>query len=237
MRCAGIFLVAVSADRCEEIAELRRLVQQLSKKGVLILDETGIKLREVPRTTLVLPGNTQYVVASSTDKYALRYDMIACVHFNGAFTPMIISPQMRQEAGASGVTLEMFLTYINTTLANEVGELTTRDRSMIYDKSPVHSDKKVLAAFESNNVPLKRLFRIPTAAAKRVSPLDNTLFHAWKDAVRACAPLALDNVEQAMIDSWRALSVTSIQHCYHHCGFMRGQDPYSDCPNPAEHQH
>lgn len=138
---------------------------------------------------------------------------------------------------ADGITLEMFLTYINTTLANDLGQLPTRARYMIYDKSPVHSDKKVLAAFQSNRVPLKGVFKSPTAAAKRVSPLDNTLFHAWKEAVRGHAPLTTENIEQAMIDSWRALNVTSIQHCYQHCGFMRGQDPYSDCPNPAEHQH
>ena len=233
----GNLLDTVSADMCEQIANLRRQVQQLSKKDVLVLDETAIKLSEAPRCTLVLPGNKQYVVIESTSKYAPRYDMIACIHFNGALTPMIVSPQMRKQAKSHGITLEMLIRYITDTLADEVGHLPIRHRSLIYDKAPIHSDKKVMAAFQTSGVPLEHLVKLPTASSKRASPLDNSLFHEWKDRVRDHVPLTLENIEQVMIDTWRETKIESIRNYYHNCGFMRGQDPHFDCPDPTEHEH
>jgi hypothetical protein len=40
-----------------------------------------------------------------------------------------------------------------------------------------------------------------------------------------------------MADSWNRLKPKLLHAHFRHCGLMRGQDPYFDCPDPAEHQH
>src|SRR3569833_2495196 len=71
-------LCTVSADLCDDIAQMRRKIQRLSKKRVLFLDETAVRLSEAPASTLVLPGEKKYIIVEDTSSYAKRFDMIAC---------------------------------------------------------------------------------------------------------------------------------------------------------------
>lgn len=203
----------------------------------MVLDETSVRLSEAPRSTIVLPGNTQYVVSSSTDHFAKRYDMIACIHFNGVFTPKVISPEMRAEAGARGITSAMLIEYITEELASEVVGLGLRAPSMLLDKASIHAEQRIRDAFQSKRVRLAQVLSTPTASAKRISPLDNALFHEWKERIRLHCPLTQENIEQVMIDCWKETTAASIHHYYHHCGLMRDQDPYFDCHAPEEHEH
>lgn len=163
--------------------------------------------------------------------------MIACIDFNGVFTPFIISPEMRKAVKAKGVTSVMLVQYIHDKLASEVGQLPIRNRVLVYDKANIHSDSKVMEAFQSKHVPLNRVFKLPTASAKRASPLDNNLFNEWKLRIRKSAPVTKENIKQLMIDCWRQTSIESIHKYYHNCVLMRGSDAYFDCPNPVDHQH
>jgi hypothetical protein len=79
---------------------------------------------------------------------------------------------------------------------------------------------------------------MPTQAAKRMSPLDNALFHIWKERVRTHAPLTSDdNVVQVMTDEWNKLPKRRIQSQYRKCRLMRYQNVYDDCPAPSVHRH
>jgi hypothetical protein len=75
---------------------------------------------------------------------------------------------------------------------------------------------------------------MPPNAAKRMSPLDNSLFHDWKEICRNHCPATTKNIEQVMNDSWANLNPAP--H-FRHCGLKRGQDPYFDCPDPVGHAH
>jgi hypothetical protein len=74
-------------------------------------------------------------------------------------------------------------------------------------------------------------------AAKRLSPLDNALFHDWKEAIRKRGPLTLRNIEQVMADEWNNITAKKINAHYNYCGLIGHRDPYFDCPDPASHQH
>ena len=78
---------------------------------------------------------------------------------------------------------------------------------------------------------------MPTQSPKRLSPLDNALFHIFKQEVRKHAPLTDDNIVQILSDAWNNISSKYIQSQHRKCGLMRGADPYFDCPNPAVHAH
>jgi hypothetical protein len=180
---------SVSASSCESIAEVRRKLQQVSKKCVLVLDETQMRVNEAATSTLVLPGNSQFVMASATDAYAARFDMIACIHYHGVFSPVIFSPTARQERGVDGINSAMLIEYIAETLAPEVAALGLKNPVLMLDRASIHSEKRITKAFSECGVQLKEVIKIPTQSAKRLSPLDNSLFHDWKEKVRKSCPL------------------------------------------------
>jgi MoaA/NifB/PqqE/SkfB family radical SAM enzyme len=56
---------------------------------------------------------------------------------------------------------------------------------LVLDKSNIHNVSKIEQAFRNLGcTELTEILIIPTQAAKRVSPLDNTFFHEWKERVR-----------------------------------------------------
>lgn len=227
----------VSADHCEQVAEVRRDIQQFPKQGLLILDETAVKLGMYPRTTITLEGNTPYVTTSHTGHYGPRYDMISCIHFNGVFEPMIIAPEMRSEAGGAGITTYALCSYLSNSVAPAAAQLGVSRLGLVLDKASIHSTQRVIDAFAQGGVHLEKVWKLPTASSNRASPLDNTLFHEWKERIRNHRGLSENNVVELMLDSWQQTSVQSIHHYYHLCGLLRRNDPLYDCPAPAEHQH
>ena len=227
----------VSSSLCDEIATLRRRLQRISKSRVLFLDETAVRLSEAPTSTIVLPGEKQYVVATDTSSYAKRFDMIACVNGDKTFAPVIYTPKERSEAGVKGVNTEMLVDYILSTLGQETWALDDPPLVLVVDRARIHNEERVMEAFRERGGHVQQLLKMPPSAAKRLSPLDNSLFHDWKEAIRKHGPLTLANIQQVMSDEWNNVSQANIQSHYRHCGLMRFTDPYTDCPRRAVHQH
>jgi hypothetical protein len=191
----------------------------------------------VPTHTLVLPHQPAYVLATDTTAYAKRFDMIACVHFDGLFTPLIVSPADRTAAKVKGLTADILVQYIRDTLGPEVAALPQRSYVLMLDRASIHSAARITQAFQECGVELERLVYLPTQAAKRASPLDNTVFSGFKQQVRERCPITLENAAQSMIDSWSSIQPDFIRAQYHNCKLMRYDDVYEDCPCPEEHRH
>ena len=49
--------------------------------------------------------------------------------------------------------------------------------------------------------------------------------------------LTKSNIRARMSDAWNGITKAEIQAQYRHCGLMRHQDVYFDCPDPAAHRH
>lgn len=105
------------------------------------------------------------------------------------------------------------------------------------DNTRIHNSDKNTEAFASYGVSIERLIYNPTLAAKRLSPLNNALFHDWKQRICSRCPLSLAELPGIMIDEWEGIDKELIQAHYRHCGFVRGCDPYFDCPKPHVHKH
>ena len=236
---ARFFLVfSVSAKACLDIARIRRVIISQSKSRILFLDETHLRIGAARRTTLVAPGESQVIVVDDTATYAPRYDMIACVSGDRVFPPMIFSPEDKEEWGQSGVSKEMVLYYIEHLLAQAAGSLDLFPLSLIVDKSTSHHPQEMLQVFHDNGCQdMQTIWLMPTNSAKRMSPLDNTLVHQWKEAIRKRGPMTKKNIVQVMADEWNKISANTLRTHYRHCGLLHGIDPYFDCPNPSAHQH
>jgi hypothetical protein len=232
-----VLFLQVSASLCEEIAQMRRKLQRISKDRVLFLDETAVRLSEAPTSTLVLRGRQPYVLATDTSSYAKRFDMIACVNGEKAFAPCIYSPKERSDAGVKGINMEMLCDYILSTLGQETWALDRAPLTLVVDRARIHNEERMMEAFNERGGHVMQLLKMPSTAAKRLSPLDNALFHDWKEAIRRRGPMTLRNIEQVMSDEWNNISSEKIAAHYKHCCLTGYTNVYTDCPDPASHRH
>jgi len=209
-----------------------------SKSRVLFLDETQLRLNAVRHRTLLAPGEQKYVVVEDTTAYAARYDMIACISGEGVLPPKIFSPEDRERLGVKGITKDMVNQYIDELLAQAVGALDQFPITLVVDRSTAHNTGEMLQAFHDVGCQdVQTVYSMPTNSAKRLSPLDNTLFHQWKEACRKRGKISKRNIEQVMSDCWNQITKKQIMACYKHCGLICPRDSYQDCPDPLSHQH
>lgn len=132
----------------------------------------------------------------------------------------------------------MLVEYIRNILAQAAGALDTYPLILVVDRATIHNEQKMIEEFHDWGCQeLVEVLKMPAAAAKRLSPLDNALFNVWRQRVLASGPLSIGNIKQRMSDAWNSLSAPDIQSQYRHCGLMRRADVYFDCPNPAVHKH
>lgn len=227
---------AVSAGLCDQIAELRRKIQRIRPNRVLFLDETALRLNAAPTRTLVLPHQQPYVIATETSTYAARYDMIASCVGDRVILPKIFTPKERAGAGVRGINSAMLHQFIDDVLAQAVEGLNRYPIILVLDRASIHLDTEaILQAFrDRSSESIKEILFMPPNAAKRMSPLDNALFHEWKDQCRTHCPATKKNIQRIMSDAWNKMK--PFPH-YKHCGLTRGTDPYFDCPDPTHHQH
>jgi hypothetical protein len=224
----------VSADACEQIAKVRRKLQRIGTNHILFLDETHKREGDVEQYTIVLPGEHPYIQTPSTSSYATRYDMIACCSGTTALPPIIYSPNER----GKGVNKNMLLEYVRNLLAQAAGALDVYPLLLVVDQANIHKGGGMFQEFHDWGCQeLTDIILMPPASAKRLSPLDNSLFNVWRQRVLADGPLTKSNIKQRMSDAWNSITKEDIQAQYRNCGLMRHQDVYFDCPYPAAHRH
>lgn len=223
---------------CEEIATIRRKLQKIDKGRVLFLDETAVRISEAPTHTLVAPRQQPFVITEETSSYAARFDMIACCTGKETLVSKIYTPKERGSEGARGVNQDMLLKFIDDILAQAVEGLNRYPLILVLDRSTIHTPHKILQAFhDRSSFSITEVLLMPTASAKRLSPLDNALFHDWKEAIRKQCPLTKKKIEQVMADEWNNITSTQLHAHYKHCALFDNQDEYVDCPDPDAHAH
>jgi hypothetical protein len=163
--------------------------------------------------------------------------MIACINGEQVFAPCIYTPKDRADAGVKGINTEMLIDYILSTLGQETWALDRAPLTLVIDRARIHNIEAMMDAFRERGGHVTDIKLMPTKGAKRMSPLDNALFHDWKQAVRQRGPLTLHNMEQVMADEWNKITSTQIKTHYHHCGLIGYTDVYRDCPLPHQHKH
>jgi hypothetical protein len=217
---------------------MRRELMRHCKSTILFLDEAHLRLNAVRKRTLVAPGEERYVVAEQTSTYAARYDMIACISGERTFPPMTITPEDRKRMEVRGVNKQIVNDYIHDVLAQAVGALDLFPITLVVDGSNAHNIDEIMQTFHDNRCQdLQTIYVMPTNGAKRMSPLDNSLFHDWKERCRKRGPIKKKNIVQIMSDAWNRIDESRIKAYYRHCGLIHGKDVYFDCPDPSAHRH
>ncbi len=236
---ANFFLFfLVSMKLCDDIAKLRRKLQRISKRKILFLDETHLRLNEAPRTTLMVPGETEYVIVEDNTTYSKRFDMIACCSGTQVFPPIIFAPDERKLIGTKGINKKMLHKYVQDILTQAVGVTDEYPVYLVFDKASIHNEQELLDTFHLNGAQnVTQVLKMPTQAAKRISPLDNSMFHQWKERCRNREKITMKNIKQIMADEWNKFTKEQIYSYYQHCGLVGYNDPYADCPASTVHTH
>ena len=219
---------------CEQIAKVRRKLQRIGVGHILFLDETLKREGDVDSYSIFLPGQPPLIESSSTSRYAARYDMIACCSGKAVLPPVIYAPKERQR----GIDTAMLLSHIRDLLAQAAGALDEYPLLLMLDRASIHHEDKILQEFHDWGCQeLTEVIKMPPAAAKRLSPLDNSLFNLWRQRVLDGPPLTKATIQQRMSDAWNTITAEELRAQYRHCGLLRHQDVYFDCPDPASHKH
>jgi hypothetical protein len=226
----------VSSELCDQIATLRRKLSRIDKRRLLFLDETALRLNAAPTHTIVLPDEQPYVIVEDDTSYARRFDMIAVCTGDKVLLPRIFSPADRKEEESKGINRRMLLQFVDDTLAQAVEGLNQYPITLVLDRAGIHKNLDALlqAFHDRSSFSIKDVILMPPFAAKRLSPLDNALFHDWKEECRKHSPVTLRTIERVMNDAWDKMKPGP--H-YVHSGLFRSRDPYFDCPCPNEHKH
>jgi len=229
-------LLEVSPALCEDIATLRRKLQRIDKRRLLFLDESHLRLNAAPMDTIVLPGEQPYLIVEDDSAYSARFDMIGVCAGDRVLLPKIFAPKDRKEEAAKGINRRMLLQFVDDTLAQAVEGLDRYPLTLVLDRAGIHKNLDALlqAFHDRSSYSIKEILLMPPKAAKRLSPLDNALFHRWKEECRKHTPVTLRTIARVMSDAWDKM--VAGPH-YLHCGLMRSRDPYFDCPCPQEHKH
>jgi hypothetical protein len=162
--------------------------------------------------------------------------MIACCVGDQVLLPKIFTPKERADADVRGINTAMLHQFIDDVLAQAVEGLDRYPLTLVLDRASIHTNIDAIrqAFYDRSSQSIKEILLMPPNAAKRMSPLDNALFHDWKEECRKCSPTTKKNIQRIMNDAWNKMDPSP--H-YKHCGLTRGVDPYFDCPDPERHQH
>jgi len=232
-----LFLV-VTSEYCDRVAKFRRWCQKISTNKLLYLDETAVRISESERTTLVAPGEKQFVVVEENTSYAARYDMIAVCNNKQVLPPIVYSPEDRIRLKVHGITTKMIVDYVEEYLHRYVSSLDLYPLFLIIDQSSTHSREKLLEAFHSHGCEeIADVLFMPTKSAKRLSPLDNGIFAYWKNKVRQNEKITKNNIISIMTKEWENIPPNILHSAYKHCSLIPRSDVYKDCTNPHVHIH
>ncbi|CAF3879645.1 unnamed protein product [Rotaria sp. Silwood1] len=119
---------------CDEIATLRLRLQRVSSKKTIFLDETHIKINEVPTTTLVDLKEMPYVAVTDSSSYAACFDMIAAIVGVQVLPPIVYSPQDRKTREVKGINSQMLIDFIEDILCPAINALDLFPQYLVLDK-------------------------------------------------------------------------------------------------------
>lgn len=221
---------------CDEIAQWRRKLRRIGAKHLLFLDETGRREGEVENYTIVLPGYQPNVECSNVTSYAPRYDMIAVTAQDRVLVPKIFSPADRLHESAKGINGKMLIKFIDDILAQAVEGVGQYPLTLVLDRATIHKNvDNILQAFRDRGCyAITQILLLPPLTAKRLSPLDNTMFSEWKHECFERGPLTKYTIKRVMNDAWSHLDPAPY---FRHSGIADRRDVYFDCPDPLNHNH
>ena len=176
------------------------------------------------------------MLATDTSSYAARYDMIAVCTGVETLLPKVFTPAERKGAEVRGVNSAMLQQFIDDTLAQAVEGLDRYPLTLVLDRATIHKNVDAIrqAFHDRGSQAIKDILLMPPNAAKRMSPLDNALFHDWKEVCRKRCPVTKRTIQRVMADAWNKLPARLLHSHYKTAASCAARIHTSTAPIPPD---
>jgi hypothetical protein len=189
------------------------------------MDQSAMRFGEGELKSIVPPGSSALVNSPVHTLYLPRVDIVGAISCDTPLAIRIMTPEQRKMLGVKGWRKEHVLGYLKRQLAPSVNQLEGDVFAIVVDKALRISPKDVVDAMHAGGCRrAKFAWLMPTAAAKYISPLDNNLWHEWKERVRKRKPKSVPGLAYIMRQEWWQQSTENICSYYRHCGLMQHAD-------------
>jgi hypothetical protein len=182
-------------------------------------------------------GQTPKTTANKAEKYEPRVDIMGAISFNAPLACETKTSQQRKripnpkkgKIGVKGYTKKMVKDFLRKKLAPKIKDMRVKkviiclDKGLNFKREEVKEELRLGGADNVGDA-----WILPTNTAKRVSPLDNTLWHSLKQRVRARKPKSEIGTARIIREEFMAISQRDIQNYYQHCGLTQRSNPTKD---------
>ncbi|CAF5161122.1 unnamed protein product, partial [Rotaria sp. Silwood1] len=186
------FYVLADDDYWTAISEFRKLLREINKDPLIFIDEVAIYSTMIPRRTLVAPGQQPLLLVQELSAYAKRFDFIAAINGSQPIACRTFTPEQRVSLRVKCFRQKVINQWITDVLAPVINQLGIKNLYLICDKSSSHNRVSMMQALRAGKCyRVKKNLHMPTGSAKYLSPLDNPLWHSFKETIRNKHPLIL----------------------------------------------
>jgi hypothetical protein len=145
---------------------------------------------------------------------------------------MILTPTDRKTRKVDGVRKEIVNEWIINTLSPAINRLRINNIYLTCDKSRAHNRRDMIEALKAGKCKsVVDVCNMPTASAKYVSPLDNPIWHKYKEVIRNQYPITTTNLPSVLSQTFLSLSKEEIKNAYLKCAITRGVNVFYDQPS------
>lgn len=171
------------------------------------------------------------IIVEKTSAYAERHDFIGAINGSQAIACMTLTPTDRKSRNIAGVRKEVVNEWIVNTLAPAINRLPINNAYLICDKSRAHNRKNLIETLKVGRCKfIADVCYMPTASAKYVSPLDNPIWHKYKEVIRSHHPITTTNLPSLLSQTFLSLAKQKINNVYRKCAIVRGVNVFYDQP-------
>ena len=185
----------------------------------------------VPQRTLVAPGQQPVILVRQPSAYAKRFDFIGAINGSQPIACGTLTPEHRVTLRVKGFRKKVVNQWITDTLAPSIIQLDIKNLYLICDKSSSHNPIDMMQALRGGKCYcVKKILQMPTGSAKYLSPLDNPLWHSFRETIRSKHPLTSIDIPALLSQTFYSLSTQQIKNAYRKCGYTYETDVCYDRP-------
>jgi hypothetical protein len=200
------------------VIAFRRKAQRVAIKKLVFVDQTNINESYRRGYGLSPKGKKAKVSTRKASRYTPRVDVMGACVGDHVLDLDVLTPTDRKHAGVNGYTKERVLSWFRNTLATNIQALHRDGVVVVVDKAlsmkPQEAKGALVAGGCSDKV---QVWVMDTGIAKHCSPLDNSIWHEWKDRVRAAAPVSENSLYRIIQQLWHSIPAYHVTNYYRKC--------------------
>lgn len=203
----------------------RRKAQRININKLVFVDQTNINEAARPIYGLSPKGKKAPVSSRSAPRYSPRIDVMSACVGDQVLDIDILTPEQRRRDGVKGYTKKYVLTWLREKLAPCIHALRREGMVVVFDKGLSMTPSEAKGVLVEGGCPEDiQVWIMETGIAKHCSPLDNALWHEWKERVRGQQPISELSLLRIIPRQWYSIPAKHIKGYYRKCALIWRSD-------------